>query len=179
MVATGTNLCQVVTDGTLLRVRPSIMATSVMICGRLPRQRGNVMSPRTFVFDLSSRCAVLLPAGAAAQSPAAPVELVVCHDPAGGCRRKWMVQMHKFAFAVCAEATGKLHELKWELGLPTELSCCRTAVVGGYVAAADVKRVLAATLPMDRQLVTGSRVSTPGGHAIRTAALGAIDAVAG
>ncbi|MDT8449120.1 MAG: DUF411 domain-containing protein [Wenzhouxiangellaceae bacterium] len=61
--------------------------------------------------------------------------------------------MHKPAFAVCTEATAKLYELEWKLVLPTELPRSHTAVVGGYivegyVAAANVKWVLAATLPM-------------------------------
>ena len=91
----------------------------------------------------------------------------VYKDAGCGCCKAWVQKLQAAGFAVTAEDRSDLQDLKEQLGVPSDLTSCHTAVVGtyvieGHVPPADVKRLLAEK-PAGRGLsVPGMPVGSPG-----------------
>lgn len=108
---------------------------------------------------------MLLATPAAAEAPASEQETAkplpkvhVYKTPTCGCCGKWVKHMRDNGFEVETTDMRSLDEVKTLNGVPTNLSSCHTALVGGYVVeghvpASDVIRLLA-----ERPSVTGIAV---------------------
>lgn len=100
---------------------------------------------------------------AATDGPAA----VVYKDPNCGCCSLWVDHLEHAGFVVQTHDDVAMGELKRELGIPTELWSCHTAVIDGYVVeghvpAADVRRLLADRPEAVGIAVPGMPIGSPG-----------------
>ncbi|AVP57980.1 DUF411 domain-containing protein [Pulveribacter suum] len=107
-----------------------------------------------------------LPVLAAAPAAAALPPMEVWKDPNCGCCKDWIVLMEQAGFAVTVHESGNA-PVRAQLGLPTRLGSCHTALVGGYlleghVPAADVKKLLAQKPKALGITVPGMPVGSPG-----------------
>ena len=89
----------------------------------------------------------LLPRRSAADPK--PTAITVYKDPSCGCCKNWVEHLRANGFAPEVHDRSDMDALKDSLGVPAALRSCHTAVAGkfvieGHVAAADVKRLLAA-----------------------------------
>lgn len=112
---------------------------------------------------IASAAAATLPAWAA--SPARPA-LEVWKDPSCGCCQDWIEHMQKNGFAVTVHDSGNA-AVRAQLGLPTRLGSCHTALVGGYlveghVPAADVHKLLKDKPKALGLTVPGMPIGSPG-----------------
>ena len=103
-----------------------------------------------------------LPALAAAAKPA----VEVWKDPSCGCCQDWITHMERSGFAVTVHESGNA-AVRAQLGLPTRLGSCHTALVGGYlleghVPAADVRKLLQQKPKALGLAVPGMPVGSPG-----------------
>ncbi len=78
---------------------------------------------------------------------AGETEVMVYKTPTCGCCSKWMDHLEANGFEVKSKDLKNLSSVKRMNGVPTQLSSCHTAIVGGYfveghVPAEDVKRLL-------------------------------------
>lgn len=101
--------------------------------------------------------------------PSPGSELVVYRTPACGCCAAWARHMAEAGFTVRVEERTDLVALKRELGVPSSLYSCHTAVVGGrviegHVPAPVVRRYLAAGAPGRGLSVPGMPAGSPGMH---------------
>lgn len=99
--------------------------------------------------------------------PADAAEVVVYRTPACGCCEAWAEYMAEEGFTVRVEERSDLVGLKHELGVPTSLFSCHTAlvdgkVVEGHVPASTVRRYLAAGSPGQGLSVPGMPAGSPG-----------------
>jgi len=74
-------------------------------------------------------------------------KVMVYKTPTCGCCSKWMDHLEANGFKVDSKNLPNLNSVKRMNGVPTQLSSCHTAIVGGYfveghVPAEDVKRLL-------------------------------------
>lgn len=113
----------------------------------------------------TGRTATALAAGAAS---AAPLPTVTVHkDESCSCCEKWVAHMRTSGFTVNVRDEADVDAVKDQLGVPTALRSCHTAVVGGYlveghVPAADVKRLLSTRAKVVGLAVPGMPTGTPG-----------------
>ena len=102
-----------------------------------------------------------------AQDVAALPRMVVSKDPNCGCCSLWIEHIRAAGFDVEAVDTGDLAALKRRLGVPSQLSACHTAEIGGYVIeghvpAAAIKRLLRERPAAQGLAVPGMPVGSPG-----------------
>lgn len=105
-----------------------------------------------------------LPLLASATAPKTPME--VWKDPNCGCCKDWIALMEQDGFAVKVHDVGN-NGVRAQLGLPTRLGSCHTALVGGYlieghVPAADVRKLLQEKPKALGLTVPGMPVGSPG-----------------
>jgi len=98
---------------------------------------------------------------------AAPATMTVYKSPSCGCCAKWVAHAKAAGFAVTVKDTDDMDAVKREIGVPSALQSCHTALVGGYVieghVPADVVRRLLAEKPKGIGLaVPGMPVGSPG-----------------
>lgn len=94
-------------------------------------------------------------------------ELTVYKTPWCGCCTKWVDHMNENGFSVTAVEVEDIEVYKQQYGIPTNLSSCHTALVGGYVIeghvpAADVLRLLQDRPDIHGLTVPGMPVGSPG-----------------
>lgn len=94
-----------------------------------------------------SALAVVLGVSIAAQRSPAPVRMVVYKSPTCGCCASWVTYMAAHGFATTVTDMADVTPIKTQHGVPSALSSCHTALVGGYVIeghvpAEDVRRLL-------------------------------------
>ena len=104
---------------------------------------------------------------AAADTVAAPVEVVVYKSPTCGCCSKWVDHMTASGFKVIAHDTSDMQAVKKKLGVPDAMASCHTAVVNGYVIeghvpAADIQRLLRDKPKVAGLAVPGMVMGSPG-----------------
>lgn len=98
---------------------------------------------------------------------AAPATMTVYKSPSCGCCAKWVAHAKAAGFVVMVKDTDDMDAVKREIGVPSALQSCHTALVGGYVieghVPADVVRRLLAEKPKGMGLaVPGMPVGSPG-----------------
>jgi hypothetical protein len=112
---------------------------------------------------------VVAPAGflqqVAAPRPRPPI--TVYKDPGCGCCKAWVEHVRAAGFAVTALDTSALDARKADLGVPSALASCHTAVVGryvveGHVPAADIDALLRERPAVVGIAVPGMPVGSPG-----------------
>ena len=119
---------------------------------------------RAFLAAVGGGAAVaLLPRGLAA----APVAMTVYKSASCGCCSKWVAHVQAAGFAVSERNTDDMDSVKGEMGVPSALQSCHTALVGGYVieghVPADLVRRLLREKPKSMGLaVPGMPVGSPG-----------------
>lgn len=94
-------------------------------------------------------------------------ELVVYQSPACGCCRAWVDYMRTAGFRVRVERREEMVPHERELGVPSSLYACHTAVLGdviveGHVPASSLRRYLASGAPGRGLSVPGMQVGSPG-----------------
>jgi hypothetical protein len=102
--------------------------------------------------------------------PAASANLptvTVYKSPSCNCCAKWITHMREQGFPVKIESRFNVQPVKKEVGVPSSLAACHTAVVGNYVVeghvpAQDVKRLLRETPEVQGLSVPGMPVGSPG-----------------
>ena len=113
-------------------------------------------------FAPRSRAAESNPARATTLPP-----VTVNKDPTCSCCTGWADHLRAEGFPVTEVATSDLKAIKTRLGVPTELSGCHTAEVGGYaieghVPAVAIKRLLAERPAATGLAVPGMPAGSPG-----------------
>ncbi len=104
---------------------------------------------------------------AALASSADSGTVVVYKSPACGCCGDWVDHLRSNGFEVRVEDRDDLRPVKAELGVPSDLVACHTAVVEGYVVeghvpADDVRRLLEERPDVAGVAVPGMPVGSPG-----------------
>jgi hypothetical protein len=107
-----------------------------------------------------------LPALASKTTAPAKTPMEVWKDPNCGCCKDWIVLMEKAGFEVKVHDLGN-NAVRAQLGLPTRLGSCHTALVGGYlveghVPATDVRKLLQDKPKALGITVPGMPVGSPG-----------------
>ena len=93
--------------------------------------------------------------------------VVVYKHPQCGCCNKWIKHLEEHGFVVQPRLELKQSERQTELGVPTPLRACHTAVVGGYIVeghvpASDIKRLLRERPKARGLAVPGMPIGSPG-----------------
>lgn len=103
-------------------------------------------------------------------APAASADLptvTVYKSPSCNCCAKWITHMEEQGFSVKVKSRFNVKPVKKQVGLPSSLAACHTAVVGNYVVeghvpAQDVKRLLREKPDVRGLSVPGMPVGSPG-----------------
>jgi len=105
-------------------------------------------------FAVAALSGVAGPVFAAAQTK----RITVHKTPWCGCCVKWVAHLEEAGFTVETREHEDLAPLKAELGVPTALESCHTAVIGGYVIEGHVPAAEVARLLEERPDATGLAV---------------------
>jgi hypothetical protein len=140
------------------------MATQVSI----PTVRPNMIdstSPKMTRRDALARLLAIPVFAASAHTDRPPI--TVYKSATCGCCTKWVDYVRKAGFAVTTRDTEDMDRIKRDLGVPSNLASCHTAVVGRYVieghVPADLIDKLLAEKPTARGLtIPGMPASAPG-----------------
>jgi hypothetical protein len=97
----------------------------------------------------------------------AALQVTSYRSPTCGCCGNWVEHMREAGFQVDDQVTEDMEAVKQELGVPTELASCHTAVVNGYVIeghipAKDVQLLLAEQPDVEGIAVPGMPIGSPG-----------------
>lgn len=87
-------------------------------------------------------------------------EVVVYKSPTCGCCHKWEDHLRANGFKVTSRPTDDMQTIKKEQGVPSDLSSCHTAVVGGYVVEGHVPAATLQKLLKEKPAVAG--IAVPG-----------------
>ncbi len=93
--------------------------------------------------------------------------VTVYKSPSCSCCAEWVTHMQEQGFSVKVESRFNVRPVKKQVGLPSSLAACHTAVVGNYVVeghvpAQDVKRLLREEPEVRGLSVPGMPVGSPG-----------------
>lgn len=93
--------------------------------------------------------------------------VTVYKSPTCNCCTEWVAHMREQGFPVEVESRMNVQPVKKQVGLPSSLAACHTAVVEGYVVeghvpARDVKRLLRETPDVRGVSVPGMPTGSPG-----------------
>lgn len=116
----------------------------------------NTMTRRTWMATLAkaigtgAAMSALLPLASQATETSVPPRITVYKDPSCGCCAKWVAHLRAAGLTPDVHDRTDMDALKDNLGVPTALRSCHTAVMGkyvieGHVPAADMQRLLAAS----------------------------------
>lgn len=99
--------------------------------------------------------------------PAAGVVATVYKSPTCGCCKGWVAHMKRNGYTVKAYDVKDLTPLKTRHGVPSRLTSCHTALVGGYVIeghvpARDIQRLLRERPEIKGLAVPGMPMGSPG-----------------
>jgi hypothetical protein len=102
-----------------------------------------------------------------AVGPSAGVEVAVYKSPTCGCCKGWVAHMKRNGFSVKAYDVNDVTPIKTRNGVPTRLTSCHTALVGGYaveghVPARDIQRLLRERPEIKGLAVPGMPMGSPG-----------------
>jgi hypothetical protein len=127
---------------------------------------GTIFSRRALLSSLAAAPALGL--GAARAQQRLP-RIAVNKDPGCGCCTGWIqhLQADGFTVDVIESSSAKLDALKQQLGVPTALASCHTAliesyVIEGHVPAGAIRRLLAEKPKATGLAVPGMPVGSPG-----------------
>lgn len=99
--------------------------------------------------------------------PPEAMQVTSYRSPSCGCCGNWIEHLQAAGFQVDDRVTEDIEAVKQELGVPSDLASCHTAVVNGYVVEghvpeADVRRLLAALPAVVGIAVPGMPIGSPG-----------------
>jgi hypothetical protein len=98
--------------------------------------------------------------GLARATPTAAPEVVVYKTPSCGCCKKWIEHLRANGFLVTARDTSDLGGVAAHYGVPSKLTSCHTALVGGHVVEGHVPADVIQRLLKERPNLAG--VAVPG-----------------
>lgn len=110
----------------------------------------------------------LYAAGGAGTEPASSAgTVVVFKSPTCGCCSGWEEHLREHGYEVASRPSADMASVKAELGVPTELASCHTAIVDGYVLeghvpAEAIDRLLAEAPDARGLFVPGMPLGAPG-----------------
>lgn len=112
------------------------------------------------------------PSTALGVSAPLPPAVTVYKSPTCGCCTKWVDHLKAHGYTVTAKDVDNVDPLKAELGVPSQLASCHTALVGGYVIeghvpAQDIDRLLREKPKVVGIAVPGMPLGSPGMEAAR------------
>jgi hypothetical protein len=124
-----------------------------------------MLSRRGFI--LGAAGSVLLGAGARWSLALAATPIAVYKSRTCGCCTKWVDHLQANGFTPTVRDEEQMDELKDEMGIPSAVRSCHTAVVGGYlieghVPAGDIQRLLAKRPKVAGLAVPGMPSRSPG-----------------
>ena len=90
----------------------------------------------------------------------ADASIVVYKSSTCGCCNKWVEHLEANDFDVTAHDVADVSEIKTQMGVPTDLSSCHTAVLGKYVVEGHVPADIIERLLEEQPDITG--ISVPG-----------------
>jgi hypothetical protein len=93
--------------------------------------------------------------------------IVVYKTPTCGCCKKWVEHLREHGFRVATVDQNDVSDVKARLGVPSSVTACHTATVGGYVVeghvpASDIQRLLAERPAVEGIGVGGMPTGSPG-----------------
>jgi len=96
-----------------------------------------------------------------------PKDITVYKNPECSCCNKWIKYLRKFDYKITVVSTRKLLSEKARLKIPSEISSCHTAEIGGYVVEGhvthrDITRLLLFQPDVLGITVPGMPIGTPG-----------------
>jgi hypothetical protein len=117
----------------------------------------------SLVFPLTRRSVLLVAAGtavfAATRGRAAEEQIVTVYkDPSCGCCSGWVSHLQQAGFTVKSIETADLEPVKTRLGVPTNLTACHTAQIGGYIIEGHVPAIALRRLLDDKPTAVGLAV---------------------
>jgi hypothetical protein len=106
-------------------------------------------------------------ASADAATVADTVSMTVYKQPTCGCCAKWVEHVEQHGMRVDARDVADVWPIKQQLGVPSHLGSCHTAVIGGYVVEGHVpadiiKRMLRERPQIAGIAVAGMPIGSPG-----------------
>lgn len=110
---------------------------------------------------------MLLPLLLSASATALAESMTVYKSETCGCCNDWIEHVQKAGLEVKAVNVTELNRTKRELGVPSQLASCHTAVIDGYlieghVPASDIKRLLSERPDITGLAVPGMPHGSPG-----------------
>ena len=94
------------------------------------------------------------------QKSSVAADVVVYKSASCGCCNSWIRHMKQNGFTTEAYNSTDMQLVKKEIGVPSKLASCHTAVVGGYVIEGHVPADVIARLLKEKPAIKG--LSTPG-----------------
>jgi hypothetical protein len=131
-------------------------------------RREEMIHRRMFLIQLSGLAAGVSGARLLAQTGGEkPVPMTVYKSSSCGCCAKWVDYVRSGGFAPTVHDEEDMDAIKAQLGVPSGVHSCHTAIVGrylieGHVPAPDIQRLLAARPKVAGLAVPGMPSSTPG-----------------
>lgn len=130
-----------------------------------PNPIGN-LTRRHLLLGIAAGAVLLVPGysrGAETNGP----EMMVYREPTCGCCEKWAALASRAGFNVRVVNRLDMQDLKRQLGIPTNLTSCHTAVVDGFlveghVPMEDIQRLLKQRPAVRGIAVPGMPVGSPG-----------------
>ena len=94
-------------------------------------------------------------------------DITVYKNPQCGCCTKWVTYLEGHGYKVTVDETRDVYAVKQELGVPTNLAACHTALIDGYIVEGhithrDIQRLLLMRPDVKGIAVPGMPVGTPG-----------------
>lgn len=116
---------------------------------------------------LAAAGAVLTGASTGSPSTGPSPSVTVYKSPTCGCCTKWVDHLRASGYTVTAKDVDDVDSIKADLGVPSALASCHTALVGGYVIeghvpAADITRLLKEKPKVTGIAVPGMPMGSPG-----------------
>lgn len=118
-------------------------------------------------FILASALAMSLAVPAVQAAAKADPEITVYRSPTCGCCLKWVEHLRKEGFTVKVVESEDVNGIKFEQGVPENMTSCHTGMVNGYfleghVPAREVRRLLAERPAARGIAVPGMPMGSPG-----------------
>lgn len=96
------------------------------------------ISRRSLLVGSGAMLAAPLLSYPAAAQPTPPRSMIIHRDPGCGCCLAWANLARQAGYAVSLQNSSDMSAVKARLGVPSALTSCHTAVVGGYVVEGHV-----------------------------------------
>lgn len=145
--------------------RPTLAEVPFCVMASVPSYRSHLKAFGIGIFLAALGIGVYFQFGSSASADLPAV--TVYKSPSCDCCAEWVSHMQEQGFPVEVKSRFNVGPVKKQVGVPSDLSSCHTAVVGNYVVeghvpAQDVKQLLRETPDVRGLSVPGMPVGSPG-----------------